>query len=275
MSRETRAYHAPCIFVNHGGGPNPILGEKNNLEIADSLRDISKYVDFDRVDAVIVVTAHREEDIVTISSGDRHGLVYDYNNFPKESYSLKHAAPGAPLLARNVHAAFQRAGISSTLDETRGWDHGVFVPMILADPNARVPILQVSILKEQNAARHFEIGRVLHEFRAQNVAIVGSGMTYHNMAEFDRAKVENNGVIVNENFHKYLTDVCTGDEKARKRILTWEQEEEALEAHPVNEADHFMPLVVCLGASGSDPCEVVFDSVYTKKFRLGGYVWSR
>lgn len=78
---------APSIFVNHGGGPNPVLGEKDNLEIAESLKNVKNHVELKRLKAIIVVTAHREEEIVTISSGKTHDLLYDYTNFPPESYT--------------------------------------------------------------------------------------------------------------------------------------------------------------------------------------------
>ncbi|XP_063635209.1 uncharacterized protein LOC134805959 [Cydia splendana] len=268
----SKSYKAPSLFLNHGGGPLPVLGEKYNKEIGDFLRNVSKYIEFDRTEAVIVVTAHREEDVVTISSGERHGMVYDYNNFPAVSYEWKHKAPGAPNLARSVHAAFTRAGIPATLDPHRGWDHGTFIPMMLADPAARIPILQISILKNQNASQHFQLGRVLRQFRDQGVAVIGSGMSYHNMAEFRKADIYSDGVIANEEFDEYLTDVCTGDDL--KRILRWEEERGAKEAHPEGEADHLMPLIVNIGAAGLATGRKVFDSVFIGKFKLSGFVWN-
>lgn len=87
-------YFAPSLFLNHGGGPLPVLGEKRNTEIAEGLRNVSSIVNLSELKAIIVVTAHREEEIVTISSGERHSLVYDYNNYPPESYTFKYEAPG-------------------------------------------------------------------------------------------------------------------------------------------------------------------------------------
>ena len=87
-------YFAPSVFLNHGGGPYPVLREKNNIEIGDSLKNVSNYVDLKRLKAIVIVTAHREEDVVTISSGERHSLLYDYYNFPPESYEFKYDAPG-------------------------------------------------------------------------------------------------------------------------------------------------------------------------------------
>ncbi|KAF9806787.1 hypothetical protein SFRURICE_009474 [Spodoptera frugiperda] len=267
------AYFAPSLFLNHGGGPYPVLGEKNNLEIADALRNVSNYVDLGRLGAIVVVTAHREEDVVTISSAERHSLVYDYNNFPPECYKYQYNAPGDPILATRIHEAFKTAGIASRLDDQRGWDHGVFIPMMLIHPKADIPIIQVSILKNQNAAQHYEIGRVLYHFRKEGVAIFGSGFSYHNEDGFQRAKHCNDSLIENADFDSFLNEVCTGDEGERKRIVFWEQEKGGYESHPLGEADHLMPLIVNAGAGGPKCGRKIFDSVYANKFKISGFIW--
>ncbi|XP_059044934.1 uncharacterized protein LOC131840760 [Achroia grisella] len=273
---ENNTYFAPSLFLNHGGGPYPILGEELNKEIADSLRNVSNLVDLDRLKAVIVVTAHREEDIATVSSSEHHSMLYDYYNFPPVSYTFKHNAPGDPTLARRIHEAFEKAGIPSKLDSTRGWDHGVFVPMILIDPDAKIPIVQVSILKSQDAARHFDIGNALYQFRKDGVAIFGSGMSYHNMVEFKKADTDNDNVIVNNEFDGFLNEVCTGDvDEVKDRLCTWMEVPGGLEAHPLGEADHLMPLIVNAGAGGKHPAKNIFKSVFIHKFKLSGFIWDK
>ncbi|XP_075989261.1 uncharacterized protein LOC142985148 [Anticarsia gemmatalis] len=271
MSSEK--YLAPSVFLNHGGGPYPVLGEKYNLEIAESLRNVTNFVNLDRLKAIIIVTAHREEDIVTISSGEKHSLLYDYYNFPPESYEFKYEAPGDPVLARRIHEAFKSAGIPSALDDQRGWDHGVFIPMMLINPKANIPIIQISILKNQNAEQHYEIGKVLYEFRKDGVAIFGSGLSYHNMHEFRIADPETENTIVNKEFDDFLNNVCVGDEVNRKNIVFWEKQNGAYESHVKGKADHLMPLIVNAGAGGSRNGRKIFDSIFLGKFRLSGFVW--
>ncbi|CAK1556027.1 unnamed protein product [Leptosia nina] len=265
------SYIAPSLFVNHGGGPLPVLGEKNNQDMADALRNVSNLVDLKRVKAIILITAHREEDVVTISSGERHNLIYDYSNFPPESYALTYEAVGDPVLAGRLHGAFGKANITSRLDDKRGWDHGVFIPMLLINPKANIPIVQVSILKNQSARDHFNIGRVLREFRKEGIAVFGSGMSFHNMGAFKRARVVNDEVVVNDLFDKFLNDVCLGVRETED-IFDWETAPQGLESHPLNEADHLMPLIVNIGA-GDSPGRRVFSSVYLKKFKLSGFIW--
>lgn len=180
---------------------------------------------------------------------------------------------GDPILARRLHEAFKNAGIQSALDDKRGWDHGVFIPMMLINPAANIPIIQLSILKNQNALQHFDIGKVLYEFRKEGIAIFGSGMSYHNMKAFKMADRGFDTTIVNKEFDDYLSNVCLGDEEMRKKIIFWEEANGALDCHPIGEADHLMPLIVNVGASGSHPGTRIFESVFLGKFILSGFMW--
>lgn len=268
-------YFAPSVFLNHGGGPYPVLGVQSDLEIAESLRNVSRIVDLKRLNAIIVVTAHREEDLVTISAGVRHGLLYDYYNFPPESYTYKYDAPGDPILAGKIKDAFDEANIPSKLDTERGWDHGVFIPMMLINPSADIPIIQVSILKNQDAEQHYKIGEVLYQFRKEGIAVFGSGLSYHNMKELRRALSNSDDKVINQNFDNFLTEVCTGDLENRKKIVKWQDQLEALESHPLGKADHLMPLIVNAGAGGSEPGKKIFESIYCRRFKLSAYIWDK
>ena len=115
---------APVLCLTHGGGPLPILGEKSQKPIADSLRTRAPSVlglgTPSSPKAIVVITAHWETEIPTISNGARHELLYDYYNFPPESYELKYDAPGSPEVAALVADALKMAGIESAMDEKRG-----------------------------------------------------------------------------------------------------------------------------------------------------------
>lgn len=73
--------------------------------------------------AIVLVTAHWTTDKVTISSGARHELLYDYYGFPEESYQIKHDAPGSPEVASEVERVLSDAGIECEKDATRGTSH--------------------------------------------------------------------------------------------------------------------------------------------------------
>ncbi|KAL0808434.1 hypothetical protein ABMA28_012896 [Loxostege sticticalis] len=274
---DESSYFAPSLFVNHGGGPNPVLGVKSNLEFAKSLREVKNYVDFSRLKGILLVTAHWEADIVSISSGEKHELLFDYYNFPPESYEYKYGGRGDPILARKVYDALSKEGIPSRLDDKRGWDHGVFIPMMLIRPEADIPIVQVSVLKNHDAKQHYEIGKVLYQFRKDGIAVLGSGLSYHNMKSMKAMRgveIKDGELdIQNEEFDSFLNKVCTSDEQTREGLLSWRKVPGALEAHPEGEADHFMPLVVAAGAAGPSKGRRVHESAFYNRFRMSGFVW--
>lgn len=265
---------APAMFVNHGGGPMPLLGDKDHAGLTNFLRDgVQKHLNLKEIKGIILVTAHWEESVVTISSGKHHDLYFDYYGFPPETYKYKYDAPGDPALAERIHHTLKKAGIKSKLDPKRGWDHGVFVPMMLINPAASVPIVQISVLSNQDPEQHYKLGQALYEFRKEGIAILGSGMSYHNMREFMLGRHQSS--VVNKEFDEYLNKVCTAEDEAQRKdgLVSWRQQKGATEAHPMRAAEHFMPLIVIAGAGGSKPGERIFNWDMSGVFRLSAFVW--
>lgn len=92
-------------------------------------------------------------------------------------------------------------GMQAELVTGRGWDHGVFIPLLLMLEAADIPILQVSLLKALDPAAHLRLGQSLASLRDQGVFILGSGMSYHNMRGFGKAEG------ASKRFHDWLTPV--------------------------------------------------------------------
>ncbi|EAT90501.2 hypothetical protein HBI56_050340 [Parastagonospora nodorum] len=248
---------APVISLSHGGGPMPLLGDPSHRDIVDSLKTklpkILKLGTQDAPKAIVLVTAHWSTDKVTVSSGSRHGLLYDYYGFPPESYEIKHDAPGSPEVAGEVQKALGEAGIECKQDAERGWDHGVFVPMKLVDPSATIPIVQLSVLASESASQSYAIGRALSTLRAQNIAIIGSGFaTLHNLRLMFSGESSTPAFKQkNADWSGAVTDAAmTDDDEARARKFEgWREWPNAYTMHPRGGAEHFLPLIVCAGAA--------------------------
>ena len=56
----------------------------------------------------------------------------------QESYEYAYPAPGSPDLAKRIVSLLAEEGIHCSTDALRGWDHGVFVPLMLMFPKAPV-----------------------------------------------------------------------------------------------------------------------------------------
>ena len=88
------------LFIPHGGGPLPILGDPHHKEIIKFLKKIKFRIN--KPSSIIVISAHWEEDEVNITSGEKPSLIYDYYGFPEESYKITYPAPGNSKLANKI-----------------------------------------------------------------------------------------------------------------------------------------------------------------------------
>ncbi|WP_369809269.1 class III extradiol ring-cleavage dioxygenase [Paraglaciecola sp. MB-3u-78] len=137
--------HSPNIlFISHGGGPMTLLGDEGHKEMVNCLQDIATKII--KPSAIIVVSAHWEETLPTITSGDKPSLIYDYYGFPQESYEIEYPCVGDPQLAEQIYNLLESAGIDANLNEQRGFDHGLFVPLKIMYPNADIPCVQLSLV---------------------------------------------------------------------------------------------------------------------------------
>ena len=139
-------------------------------------------------------------------------------------------------------------------DGNTGWDHGVFIPMMLIDPKASIPIVQLSVLASESPSQSYAIGRALSSLRAQNIAIIGSGFaTFHNFRlMFSGTASTPQFKEQNIEWSKAVTDASmTGNDEARaSSFAEWRRWPNSYTMHPRGGAEHFLPLIVCAGAAG-------------------------
>lgn len=205
-----------------------------------------------RPDAILVISAHWEQDVATITSGRRPELIYDYYGFPDESYAIQYPCPGEPALAAELEKVLSKQGLVVRLDEQRGFDHGLFVPLKIMYPQADIPCIQLSLLSSLDPVQHIEMGQALAELEYDNLLIIGSGFSFHNLPAFFGRGGE--GIDnANQAFEQWLIETCSGtdlDEQARRhRLEHWSRAPHARECHPREE--HLLPLHVCYGVARS------------------------
>jgi aromatic ring-opening dioxygenase catalytic subunit (LigB family) len=206
----------------------------------------------ERPKALLVVSAHWEERVPTVQTSPQPGMLYDYHGFPEESYSITWPAPGSPKLAKRIEDLFDQAGIESGTDAKRGFDHGTFVVTKLMIPKADIPTIQLSLTRDLDPRRLFEIGIALAPLRDEGVLILGSGYSYHNMRGFFAAMANQPGPAEDARaFDGWLAEaLLLPPSKRAARILQWEKAPAARACHPREE--HLLPLFVCAGAGEQD-----------------------
>jgi aromatic ring-opening dioxygenase catalytic subunit (LigB family) len=259
----------PVVFLPHGGGPWPFvdLGFGSRAEqdaLASYLRSV-RAIPKVAPRALLVISAHWEEDVPTVMTSPRPPMLYDYYGFPPESYEITWPAPGHPELAARVRAVLSDAGIPSATDPARGYDHGTFVPLKLTYPDADVPVVQLSLKRGLDPAEHLRIGRALAPLRDEGVFIIGSGMTFHNLRAFTNPAAQ----PISEEFDAWLRHAATLPPGAREEALTrWASAPAARLSHPREE--HLLPLMVIAGAAGGDQGTVAYNGAFAG-IRLSAY----
>ncbi len=259
----------PTVFVPHGGGPWPFVDlgmgdERGRASLAGYLRSI-KILPRERPTALLVISAHWEEPVPTVMSGPNPPLYFDYYGFPSASYELTWPAPGEPALAMRVRELLGDAGFDTAENTERGYDHGTFVPLKVAFPEADIPVVQLSLIASLDPQQHLAMGRALAPLRDEGVYIIGSGMTYHNLRAFRDPR----SAPIAETFDAWLREAATLPAVERDRKLAaWRSAPMAALAHPREE--HLAPIWVIAGAAGDDVATVPYNDTFMG-LRLSAY----
>ena len=265
MNNQRRA-----LFLSHGGGPLPLLGDPAHTEMVYCLQEIAETIV--RPSAIIVVSAHWEAENATVTSGDSPGLIYDYSGFPPESYEIKYPCPGNQSLASSIIKQLGKAGINARADDARGFDHGLFVPLKIMYPDADIPCVQLSLIKGLDPLAHIKLGRALQNLADPSTLLIGSGFSFHNMAAFFEPETADSKAA-NRSFEGWLLDTCSdqslAEEERTRRLVNWEAAPSARYCHPREE--HLLPLQVCYGFAAS-ACTKSFElQILNKESSM--YLW--
>ncbi|KQP14049.1 class III extradiol ring-cleavage dioxygenase [Pseudorhodoferax sp. Leaf267] len=252
----------PTYFISHGGGPWPWVPEMRSryAQLEAALADMPRQIGR-KPAAVLMVSAHWEEAAFTVQAHPQPPMLYDYGGFPPHTYQVRYDAPGAPALAQRVQGLLQAAGLPAGIDAQRGFDHGMFSPMVAIYPQADVPTVQLSLLRGLDPSAHLALGRALAPLRGEDVLIVGSGLSYHNLRAFGPQ-----AAAPSKAFDDWLDRTVVGSAPAERTqgLIDWERAPAARLAHPREE--HLLPLMVAVGAAEGEAAV----RVYHEQAFMGG-----
>lgn len=250
-------FRHPVVAVSHGPGPLWLMKKGLFGRDSDAAENVASI--WQRIYSpgtplpkrILFISAHWESEdrsAFEISVASDPDMIYDYYGFPRETYSIKYPAKGDPDFARELKEQLAFREYKPNLVE-RGYDHGVFVPMMLIRPEADIPIVTLSINDKFDAKTHFELGKAIAPFRDQDTLIICSGQATHNM----RAGLEFHEPVAPwaSTFQNWIDDTFTGrsslsySERANE-MHNWRKVPTARTAHP--SPDHFTPFIVAAGA---------------------------
>ena len=139
--------------------------------------------------------------------------------------------------------------------------------MLIVDPEAQIPVVMVSLQRELDPALHIKVGQALAPLRDEGVAIIGSGMSYHDLRHFRDGDGRDAAV-----FDAWLAEAaCLAPDRRDEALRGWASAPAARACHPREE--HLLPLMVAAGAAGTDAGVRAFHDVIGGKaisgFRFG------
>ena len=221
----------PAVFVGHG---SPMIALDHN-ELTDTYNRLGKRIleKFGQPKAILMISAHWYTHGTLVQSAAKPRQVYDMYGFPPELYELKYEPTGCADLTRDVTDLL---GADVEIDDSWGIDHGAWSILVHILPEADIPVVQLSVLREKG------------------YLIMGSGNVVHNLR---RVEWENeHGNPAADRFDDAIKAAI--EQRDDKAVIDYHRYPDADYAVPT--PDHFLPLLYILGASkGETP--YIFNNV--------------
>ncbi|EKG17877.1 Extradiol ring-cleavage dioxygenase class III enzyme subunit B [Macrophomina phaseolina MS6] len=244
----------PLYFLSHGG---PSLIEEPEHPAYGKLQEIGREItEKVKPEAVVIFSAHWQggKNRVLVNTAEITDLIYDFYGFPDWYYSVKFPHVGSKDLAQNVMSKLENAGIEYAPVE-RGLDHGAWLPLLVAfDPKENplnVPIVQVSLFKNEDPDEHYHLGEAVAALREENILVLASGMAVHNLRDLRNSRGQDQPMPYVNSFDEALKEAATAQPDQRKaKMAQLLKRGDARQAHPT--FDHLLPIHIAAGAAGRD-----------------------
>ena len=168
----TAGHRMPAVFIGHGSPRNAIATNRYTEAWRAFFRPL-------RPRAAIVISAHWYVGTTRVTVQPRPRTVHDFVSSKGVLDRFEYPAPGDVELAHRVRDLL--APIPVELDRRWGYDHGAWVVLPHAFPDADVPVIELSLDRTQPPAFHYALGRALDTLRDEGVVLIGSGNIIHNL----------------------------------------------------------------------------------------------
>lgn len=236
VDRSTRA-----VFVSHGA-PSIVLDDSPAHHFLGGLG-----ASLGRPRAIVVATAHWTTREPAVAAAAMPETIHDFGGFDPALYKLRYAAPGAPDLAADIATRLTAAGFAPRIDPARGFDHGVWTPLMLMYPAADIPVVSLSVQPQRDPGHHVRLGAALRPLLEEDVLFIGSGAATHDLRRFFGQAID---VAESPDVRGFADWLCVKTEAGDVAALSdvWAQGPGARANHPSPE--HLLPFHVALGVGG-------------------------
>jgi 4,5-DOPA dioxygenase extradiol len=223
----------PVLFIGHGSPMNAIEDNEFSRAWREAAAKIS------RPKAILCISAHWETKRPFVTGMQQPRTIHDFYGFPRPLFEKQYPAPGSPELAQRVTGLASDSQVQR--DTSWGLDHGTWSVLCQMYPEADIPVVQLSLDRNLDAAGHYALSQQFKPLRREGVLIIGSGNIVHNLrlmvwedTAFDWAIEYDEKVrqwIVDEDH----TSIIHYEKNGKPALLS------------VNSAEHYLPLLYILG----------------------------
>jgi 4,5-DOPA dioxygenase extradiol len=252
----------PALFVGHG---NPMNAIEDN-PFSQGWEQVGATLP--SPDGILCISAHWETRGTYLTAPERPKTIHDFGGFPKELFAVDYPAPGSPSLAALTQETL-REQAEAGLTNDWGLDHGAWSVLCRMFPAAQIPVVQLSLDRNQPTEYHYELGKALKPLRKRGVLIVASGNIVHNLrlakwddsaADWALAFDEQSAKLIESGNDDDLVNYASLGDEARLSVPT---------------PEHYLPLLYTLGLRNSDEPVTFFNegvtlsSISMRSVRLG------
>jgi len=239
----------PVLFIGHG---SPMNGIEHN-QFSENWANLAKEIPVPS--AILVISAHWLTRGTKITAMDFPETIHDFGGFPQELFDVQYPAPGNPELAKETASLIKATDVELAHDW--GLDHGAWTVVKNMYPDAKIPVLQLSIDYTKGAQFHYDLAKELSSLRNKGVLIMGSGNMVHNlrMVSFDKIDTEFGfewAIEMNEVFKKHIVS------RNHQALINYESLGTAAKL-AVPTTDHYYPLLYSLGLQGKNEEAYIFN----------------
>lgn len=247
---EEQEEKMPVLFIGHG---SPMNGIENNTFSAQWEKQGKE---LPAPKAVLVISAHWLTNGTHITAMDHPKTIHDFGGFPQELFEVQYPAPGDALLAQQTKDLIKSTNVG--LNHDWGLDHGAWTVVRRMYPDAKIPVLQLSIDYSKPASYHYNLAKELAALRKKGVLIIGSGNMVHNLRMVAWDKLDTPGfgydwaIEMHELFKQKITD---GDHAA---LINYESLSKSAKL-AIPTPDHYYPLMYILGLQEKNEAPSFFN----------------
>lgn len=285
LSPSTVGAATPVFFLSHGG-PTFMYSEKDkdifggDFGAFQTVANVGQTIIQDiKPKFIVYVSAHwqsKADNLIEVAvpkslqQGLQNELIYDFYGFPEYMYHETFRSENDLSLAKEIVNTINHSetGLRAKLTE-RGIDHGVWVPLKVAFPNDElvqhnIPLVQVSLTRNDlDFDSQYKLGQILSEYRSKGGIVLTSGMSVHNLRDMGSVGSKH----YSEEFTSVLNDILLTKQHNKldkfKAFFTDGKSKELLfKAHPT--LDHFVPIIVALGAAEPTEDDLNVKELYNK-----------